>query len=211
MRSLESGSVDCIASDVPYRIVSGAGGTKHKAGWRNSVLKDTTGKIFKHNDVKAEDYFPEMHRVLKNGGHCYIFTNNLNLTDTITEGEKAGFKFSNMLYWKKNTKNTNRYYMKCVEMILFFYKKPAVKINDCGTSHFLEFNNPRNKKHPTEKPVELMRVMIENSTHYGQVVLDPFAGSGSTLIAARESGRRFIGCELDEMYFYAACGRLGAI
>lgn len=63
-------------------------------------------------------------------------------------------------------------------------------------------------RHPTEKPVPLMGELIESSSSRGEVVLDPFAGSGSTLVAAVLTGRRAIGCELDPRYVDVACRRL---
>ena len=90
--------------------------------------------------------------------------------------------------------------MKSIEYILFFYKKPAKKINIVGSSQVLEFNNPRNKLHPTEKPVELMEIMINNSTKEGEVVLDPFAGSGTTGLACKNTGRNYILMEKEQEY-----------
>ena len=62
--------------------------------------------------------------------------------------------------------------------------------------------------HPTEKPVELMRYWIGNSTHQGQIVLDPFMGSGTTGVAAIQMGRKFIGIEREPKYFDIACKRI---
>jgi site-specific DNA-methyltransferase (adenine-specific) len=69
-------------------------------------------------------------------------------------------------------------------------------------------NGTRVNRHPTEKPVPLMRELIESSTRLGELVLDPFAGSGSTLVAALLAGRRAIGCELDERYVQVAVQRI---
>jgi site-specific DNA-methyltransferase (adenine-specific) len=68
----------------------------------------------------------------------------------------------------------------------------------------------QNKRHPTEKPVDLLRILIESSSTFGEVVLDPFAGSGSTLVAARMEGRRSVGVELDEGYCDLIATRLTA-
>lgn len=67
------------------------------------------------------------------------------------------------------------------------------------------------KHHPTEKPVDILRQMIESSSVMGETVYDPFAGSGSTLIAAALEGRRAVGCEIDERYCEIAAKRLRAI
>lgn len=66
-------------------------------------------------------------------------------------------------------------------------------------------------RHPTEKPVPLLRELIESSSCFGEVVLDPFAGSGSTLVAATLEGRKSLGIELEEKYCEIAATRLAAI
>ena len=65
-----------------------------------------------------------------------------------------------------------------------------------------------NKQHPTEKPVDLMKLYVENSSQVGDTVLDPFMGVGSTGVACKELGRNFIGVELDEQYFDIATKRI---
>lgn len=67
------------------------------------------------------------------------------------------------------------------------------------------------KHHPTEKPVDILRQMIESSSVMGETVYDPFAGSGSTLVAALLEGREAVGCEIDERYCEAAARRLRAV
>ena len=62
--------------------------------------------------------------------------------------------------------------------------------------------------HPTEKPVDLMKILIENSTHEGDVVLDPFMGSGTTAIACIKERRHFIGFELNSEYYEKAVKRI---
>lgn len=76
----------------------------------------------------------------------------------------------------------------------------------------LRFSPPtgRNLRHPTEKPVALMRELIESSSRVGDLVLDPFLGCGSTAVAAILSGRRFVGCELDPAYAALAAERCAA-
>ena len=77
-----------------------------------------------------------------------------------------------------------------------------------GTSNILKIPNIKNKLHPTEKPIELMKILIENSSNKNDIVLDCFMGSGSTGVACIETGRKFIGVEIDEKYFNIAKQRL---
>ena len=100
------------------------------------------------------------------------------------------------------------------EYILFLRKGKAKRINHCGTSEVLPFKNKKMKDssgkavHPTEKPVELIKALIENSTKENEIVLDPFVGIGSTPLACLESNRNFIGYELDPKYFDIAQQRI---
>lgn len=100
------------------------------------------------------------------------------------------------------------------EYILFFRKGKGVQINHCGTSDILSFQNKKLKDkngrnlHDTEKPVELMEVLIDNSSKEGQIVLDPFMGIGSTGMACKRLNRRFVGIEIDKYYFNIAFDRL---
>ncbi len=200
MKGIPDKSVDLILTDPPYRVISG--GNKHKdgVGWRGSILEKNDGKIFKYNDIRFEEWIPEVYRVLKDGSHFYTMTNTINLENMLRICRESGFGLHNVLIWKKNNQVLNRWYMKSVEYILFLYKKPAKKINIVGTSQVLEFPNPRNKKHPTEKPVELMEIMIKNSTQEGETVLDLFAGSGTTGVACKNTNRNYILIEKEPEY-----------
>ena len=99
--------------------------------------------------------------------------------------------------------------MKNCEFTLFFKKGKAKTINNPSSKMVHKFNNPTGKKlHPTEKPVDLMEMYVLNSSNKSDLVLDPFMGSGSTGIACINTGRSFIGIELDEKYFNIAKERI---
>lgn len=138
------------------------------------------------------------------------FINSLNLNYILTEAEKCGFKLHNILVWEKNNCTPSQYYMKNCEYVLFFRKGKAKWINNIGESKTVhKFNNVIGTKlHPTEKPVDLLRFYISNSSNENDVVLDPFVGSGSTGIACIEENRKFIGVEIDEQYFKIAEERM---
>lgn len=126
----------------------------------------------------------------------------------ITETEKVGFKLQNILVWAKDNKVMNHYYMGQTEFILLFRKGGAKDINDMGTSNFIQIPNIKNKLHPTQKPVDLMKILIENSSNENDIVMDCFMGSGSTGIACIETNRKFIGCEIDKKYYDIAVERI---
>lgn len=89
-------------------------------------------------------------------------------------------------------------------------KGKAKNINNMGTKNILEINNilGGKKTHPTEKPIELNKIFISNSTNENDVVLDPFMGTGSCGVACKELNRNFIGIEIDERYFDIAKKRI---
>lgn len=211
LKTLDNDSVDLIVSDPPYRVTqhghSGLGGIfKTKVG----EDKKLNGKLFEHNEVDVNDYAGELYRVLKPDSHCYIMTNDRNLQNFMNVFTNIGFNFCKLLIWDKQNKITNQYYMNQVEYILFMYKGRNKQINNCGTSNLISVNNVKNKthNHPTEKPVELMEILIKNSTNEGDLVLDPFVGVGSTPVACQNLKRNFIGCELDKVYYDTTMERL---
>lgn len=233
-------SVDLVVTDCPYHIANGAYGNhkepggiferrvigRNKAGYilegtkhvsLSGILNDNNattyarqGKLFKHNDIKFSEWLPKIYRALKKDTHCYIYINPRNVKELQLEAEKVGFKYQQLIVWKKNNATTNKYYLNSYELILMLRKGKAKNINNLGTKNILEINNilGGKKTHPTEKPVELNKILIENSSNEGDVILDPFMGSGSSGVACKELNRNYIGIEIDERYFDIAKSRI---
>ena len=207
MKNISDNSIDCIVTDPPYKCISG--GKPHNKGQPSGILSKNDGKIFENNDIEPEKWFPELYRVLRSEGQCYIMTNTINLEKYLTIARECRFGLHNVLVWKKNNATPSRWYMKNGEYTLFLRKGKAKTINNVGSKTIHEFDNIiGNKIHPTEKPVELMKYYIENSTYENDIVLDPFMGSGSTGVACVNTNRNFIGIELDEKYFKIAKERI---
>ena len=201
--------VDAIVTDPPYKVISG-GKPKHK-GQPSGLLSKNDGKIFTHNDLKEEDWFPKIFKLLKEGGHCYIMTNTLNLERYLRLARETGFLLHNLLVWEKNNCTPNRWYMKNCEYTLFLRKGRAKQINNVGDKTVHKFKNGQNKIHPSEKPIELMEMYVANSTTENELVLDFAMGSGTTGVACKNLNRKFIGIELDEDYFNIAKDRIESI
>jgi hypothetical protein len=127
------------------------------------------------------------------------------------EIESAGFQLHNLLIWKKNNATPNRWYMKNAEYIIFARKGRAKPIRYMGSKTVLEFDNVKNKTHPTEKPVSLLEHLILNSTLPNQVVLDPFGGSGSIIEACVINQRDVIAFEIDPDYYTIMHDRLASL
>lgn len=200
LKKIKNNSIDCIITDPPYKNISGGHQENLQVNRPGGILKKNDGKIFKNNDLAIEEWIDECYRILKDKSHIYIMTNFLNLFSYKEAMEKAGFILHNLLVWKKNNATPNRWYMKNAEYILFARKGHSKPINNCGSKTVLEYNNVKNKKHPTEKPVELLIELILNSTNENDIVLDPFGGSMSTAVAAIQCGRKAISFEIDKEY-----------
>jgi site-specific DNA-methyltransferase (adenine-specific) len=199
-----------IVTDPPYLITSGgasSGGGRMKGGWIGDY--GNTGK-----PVICEISWPEIMAIIAAAAAAnsdiYVFCEARNLRPALNAAEVAGLKFHNVLTWDKVTATANRWYMKNNEFVLYLYKGRARAINDCGSKAGTRFPHRDVTKHPTEKPVGLLRHYIENSSAPGDLVADPFAGTASTGVAAIEAGRRFIGCEIDPKWHQVGAERLAS-
>ena len=135
IKQVEDSSIDFILTDPPYKIIQG--GCTNKAvrfkGTTHDDLKN--GELFKNNDIKFSDWLTDAFRVLKDGSHCIVMTNDRNLEQLLTDSRKAKFKLLNILVWKKSKHSPNRYYMKNAEFLVLLRKGKAKNINDSS-----EFN-----------------------------------------------------------------------
>ncbi len=202
---LADNSIDLIVTDPPYKVTSrGCAGT---SGGMLQKKINKQGKVFQHNKVNIKDYASDLYRVLKNGSHCYIMCNHKNLQEMLNTLTSVGFHFTKCLIWNKSNKIMGQFYMSQFEYILFLRKGKAKKINHCGTSDIINIANIKTKNefgkniHDTEKPIELMEILIKNSSNKNDLILDPFMGVGSTGIACKNLKRRFLGIEIDSTYF----------
>jgi len=234
LKKIPDGRIDLIVSDIPYKIIAGgvtikysknecsgilqkraiSDGTKCSNKWLKkdaltipSAVKN--GKMFANNDIQFSEWLPEVFRVLKQRTHCYLMVNGRNLKTLQIEAEKVGFIYQNLLIWNKGNCTPNKYYMQCCEFILMLRKGKARSINNMGEKTLLTIPNIiGTKNHPTEKPVELMKILIENSSNENDIVLDPFCGTGATVIACIELKRRFIGIDINREYCDIAATRI---
>lgn len=212
--------VDCIITDPPYKIT--ARGNGGNSGGMFQKKEVNNGKVFETNDLEIEDWLPKLYDLLKEQSHCYIMTNNKNITNYLkvidemyfNDDKKQKFHFIKNLIWVKDNKIMGQTYMSQFEYIIMLRKGSHKRINNCGDSDVLQYKNKKLKKengktiHDTEKPVDMMELLIKNSTNIGDIVLDPFMGIGSTGIGAINTGRKFVGIELDENYFEIAEKRI---
>lgn len=208
MQNLPDKSIDLIVTDPPYKIITGGDSNGANSERPKGILSGN--RELMNNIPSFDSWLKECFRVLKDKSHAYFMVNSTNLLTLGNEIEKVGFKIHNILVWEKNNCTPSQFYMKNCEYIYFCRKGSAKYINNIGSSKTVHtFKNiVGNKLHPTQKPTELMEFYIENSSNEGDLVLDPFMGSGSTAIACLNTNRRFIGIEMDESYFNIAKDRI---
>jgi DNA modification methylase len=206
-------TADLIASDVAYECISGGAGPSDNWQKPSGIIAANDGKIFDHNDIETADYARLFFDLLRDPGHCYIFINTLNLIAALVDFSAAGFALHNTITWDKGSATPNRWYMKRKEDILFFRKGAAFTINNPGAANVMNYPPvPKDKKlHPTEKPPLLMQELVTNSSQPGELVIDPFMGSGSTGEACWRTKRRFIGIDIDKRYCEIAARRFDTL
>lgn len=197
---------DLLATDPPYKLTSGGKSSKAMGGKFASSVYDNSGELMAV--VPWEDMAPVIFPALAGNADAYVMTEDKNLFQAHPAFVGAGFKYHSLLDWPKPTPTRTRFYMKDKEHVLYLWKGKARDINHGGSKRSFPCPRPNNALHPTQKPVELMAHYIGNSTDAGQVVLDPFMGSGTTLVAAAQLGRAGIGIELDGEWFDLACERV---
>ena len=151
---------------------------------------------------------------LKPDRHVYIFT-NWQVYEPMAAIVRKYFKIKNVLVWEKN--NFTRGDLKgnygySTEWIMYAHKGwwPLNGKREGNVLHYKKVPT-QSMRHPTEKPVELLKYLIEKSTLEGEIVLDMFMGAGSTCVAAKRTNRRYIGIELEQEWFAVATKRLEAV
>ena len=189
-----SESIDLVITDPAYESLE-----KHRAVGTTTRLK--------HSKASSNDWFnifpnsrfrellPEVYRVLRPNSHFYLFCDPETMFVVKPEAERAGFRFWKPLVWDKRTIGMGYHYRARYEFILFF-EKGKRRLNDLGIADIITV--PRiHRGYPAEKPVKVSEVVIAQSSQPGDVVADPFMGSGSVGVAALKLGRRFIGTDLN--------------
>ncbi|BAT41876.1 site-specific DNA-methyltransferase [Escherichia albertii] len=193
LKTLPSGSVDLFVTDPPYESLE-----KHRkigTTTRLKVSKSSSNEWFSiFPNSRFGELLAEMYRVLKNNRHLYIFCDQETMFHLKPIAEEAGFKFWKPIVWNKMAIGMGYHYRAKYEFVLFF-EKGKRKLNNLGIPDILEAKRVM-RGYPTEKPVDLIKILIEQSTIQGESVCDPFFGSGSTLIAAAELDRTFLGTDI---------------
>ena len=196
---LEGQPVDMVFTDPPYNVNYANSAKDKMRGKERAILNDNLGEGF--YDFLLAALAPTV-------AHCkggiYVAMSSSELDVLQAAFRAAGGKWSTFVIWAKNTFTMGRSdYQRQYEPILYGWREGA-KRHWCGDrdqGDVWQIKKPhKNDLHPTMKPVELVERALRNSSLPGDVVLDPFGGSGTTLIAAEKSGRQARLIELDPKY-----------
>ena len=191
--------VAMIFQDPPYNVDYANTAKDKLRGTHRPILNDNLGDGFQ--DFLLAAFKPALARC---NGAVYVAMSSSELDTLQAAFRAAGGKWSTFIIWAKNTFTLGRAdYQRQYEPILYGWPEGATRhwCGDRDQGDVWHFNKPRvNDLHPTMKPVELVERAIRNSSRPSDVVLDPFGGSGTTLIAAEKSGRQARLIELDPKY-----------
>ena len=208
LKELPSESVDLIITDPAYESLE-----KHRSKGTTTRLKKSKSSsnewfsIFPN--TRFEELFIEAFRVLKNNTHFYLYCDQETMFVAKPIAEKIGFKFWKPIVWDKEKIGMGYHYRARYEFILFF-EKGKRKLNNLGIPDVLSYPRIRGG-YPTEKPMELSKTLIEQSSEKNDIVIDSFFGSGSVGEAALLAERRFIGCDISSGAMKLARNRLNSI
>lgn len=212
MKEIKHNSIDAIITDPPYNISRD----------NNFTTMERAGIDFGEwdKDFNLTAWIKVAEPLLKKGGNIVIFNSWKNMTTINKTLEDNGFEVKDLIRWKKTNampRNRDRRFITDYEFAVWAVKKGGKwtfnRLSDtyeipeivCGIT-------PKSEKvqkgHPTQKPIYVMKWLLERLTNEGDIVLDPFMGSGSTGVACKELNRHFIGIELNEQYYNMACQRI---
>ena len=205
MSDIPDSSIDLVLTDPPYLISYKTNRRKNKEhDFCTTIMNDDNEDLIKR-------YIKECYRIMKNDSALYMFCSSGKVDIFKQEIEKY-FKLKNIIIWVKNHQTAGdlkAQYGKKYEMIIYA-NKGRRNINGKRLSDVWEYSRVAGKKqvHQNEKPIDLLEMCLEKSSEPNDVVFDGFMGSGSTGVACKNTGRSFIGIELDENYFNIAKERI---
>lgn len=211
MTELPNEHIDLCLIDPPFNSE-----TKMASPFRpNSKTKMSEEEWFIYNNMSSRGYiswmnriFKEFYRVLKKGSHLYVFCNWKNIRNTMDILESNFFIQKDVLVWDKEHFGVGFFYRPQTEFIIFASKGKPNTISSKGQANIFRIKRVNKPHSIVQKPVELMEKLIRLSSKQGDLVLDSFMGSGSTGVACMQSGREFIGIEINEGNYKVAENRI---
>jgi site-specific DNA-methyltransferase (adenine-specific) len=217
MKKLDDESVDLVVTDPPFNIAA-----KHKLTIQKGKLVSTMDAFGAWDHFHPFDYdvlimqlLGQCYRVLKTGGALYMYTAREQNGYFIRQAIARGFTYRNQLAMVKTPQLpsfSKANWRSGFDLCMYLIKDKAKTFNFLSQKELVNVHNysVRHKQtdHPTEKPLSIIKRLVEVSSNPGDLVLDPFMGSGTTAVACKELGRNYIGFERDPGYVRMARNRL---
>ncbi|MDP2425356.1 MAG: site-specific DNA-methyltransferase [bacterium] len=227
MKRLDNDSIDLVFADPPYFLSNG--GLSISSGKVVSVNKGEWDDKTSYQDINlfTKNWLFECYRLLKPTGTIWVSGTHHNIFDVEKEMKKIGFKIINIVIWHKSDpppllyKNKFRF---SYEMIIwakkfnrhtFNYDKMfqvcSKEMDDVWTLPAVQKFEKNFGYHPTQKPEYLLERIIMASSNEGDIILDPFLGSGTTCYVAKKLKRSYVGIEKEQKYYFIAKNRIESI
>jgi site-specific DNA-methyltransferase (adenine-specific) len=201
MKDIPDKSIDLVLTDPPYGI-----------NYQSNFRTDKFTKIINDNDINL-NVIKNIYRVLTENSALYLFTRWDVMSFWCCEINRY-FKIKNVIVWYKkgggigDLKGSYIYNHEfCIFAVKGKHKLQGKRINDVWE---INKDSVNNYQHPTQKPVKLFKQIIEKSSIEQDIILDPFIGSGTTAVACKSLGRRYIGIEINPEYCDIARKRVNA-
>ncbi len=219
---MQGAQAQCCPSDPPYNVpingfVSGKGKNKHR-----EFVKVTGEMTPAEFVVFLFEYLNISSHYVVDGGLLYVCMDFRHMRELLEAAEKAGLVLVNMCVWDKGTGGMGSLYRSQHELVFVFKKGKASHVNNVmlgkygrnrtnvwkyPSANMSKEGRQALKGHPTPKPIAMFMDMIKDVTNMGDIVLEPFLGSGTTLLAAEKTGRSAYCIELDPLYVDLAIRR----
>ena len=218
LKTMPDNSVDLILTDPPYNIAQYSTGNINLPG-REALHNDIAE--WDTVDLEPKELLADFKRILKPTGNIFVFTsyNQIGKWHAAFDSEYDTFQF---FIWHKTNPAPKIYktgFLNSCEMIICMWNKGHTWNFSTQNEMHNFFESPicmrperlSDPKHPAQKPVKLLKHIIDIASNEGDIVFDPFMGVGSTGVAALELGRKFGGCEIDNSYYSASEKRLKGV
>ena len=224
MKKIPPSSVDLLLTDPPYNLglfMKGRGTNMGKLRENHFAVSAWDQLETGEWVSKMDSFFHDAARVMKKRGSMIVFMSLIKVQSIIELALKNGFYYKTTGVWHKTNpipRNMNLQFVNSTEAWLYFtygaatgtFNNDGKVIHDFIETSVVPLTEKKLGKHPTQKPIGLMERFVELLTNEGDVVLDPFMGSGSSGVASARLNRRFIGIELSKEYFDLSKKRIEA-
>ena len=208
--------VDAVITDPPY-----CSGGRQQQGARLQISKNDSrgdGDWFLGDNMGTDTYLWFMRQIASrafdactDGSPAYIFTDWRQYTTVVTAWESIGWTLRTVIVWDKDRGGAmGSWWRSNHEWVAVFAKGKPRPLAHASFFNTWRGSKPQGGEHPTEKPLNLLRYIVQSVTPGGGLICDPFAGSGTTGVAALTQGYDFVGVERNPLYFDIACRRIEA-